>query len=102
MNFGDPSLPERFWRNVTPIPEAGCWLWIGPVDKKGYGRFWYKKKARWAHLVVKTFQLTAHHKCYINSCVNPDHLLDVSREINSHYGHHDQRLDQYESMDVPF
>lgn len=30
------SLAERFWEQVTK--SEGCWLWTGPLDRKGYGR----------------------------------------------------------------
>lgn len=30
----------------------GCWLWTGPPDKDGYGRFWLAGKTRKAHRVA--------------------------------------------------
>lgn len=103
MNYGDPSLPQRFWDKVYPCPMSGCWLWMAAVDKKGYGFVWYNGAKRWAHKVTTPdFKLTAHHKCYVPCCVNPHHMIDVSREVNSAFGHHDQRLDQYDPNEVPF
>ena len=87
MNFGDPSLPERFWDKCIPEPNSGCWLWIAGTDKKGYGFFWYNGAKRWAHRLTQDFSATAHHKCYVNCCVNPAHIVDVPRDLNSMFGH---------------
>jgi predicted glycosyl hydrolase (DUF1957 family) len=87
LTFGDVRLPERFWQKVITEPNSGCWIWLAGTDKKGYGFFWYKGKKRWAHRLVKRFRRTAHHTCFNTSCVNPDHLKDVARSVNSSYGH---------------
>ena len=102
MTFGDPSLPERFWEKVIPIPFSGCWLWLAATDPKGYGFFWFKGKKRWAHRLTKRFRRTAHHKCYVTSCVNPDHLIDVSRAKNSSYGHSPYTTQGVSLDDAPF
>lgn len=31
-------LPSNFRRNVL-VTDGGCWLWTGPLNRKGYGRF---------------------------------------------------------------
>src|SRR5678809_217182 len=98
MNFGDPSLPERFWTKVQPCPISGCWLWAAAVNKKGYGFFWYQGKKQWAHRLTQPLKLTAHHKCYVTCCVNPAHIIDVPREVNSSFGHRDQQ----DPNEVPF
>lgn len=87
MTLNDPRLPERYWEKVITEPNSGCWLWIGACDRKGYGKFWYDGKSRWAHRLTKRFRRTAHHKCWQTCCVNPDHLIDVSRAKNSYLGH---------------
>lgn len=28
---------DRFWAKSIPIPECGCIIWLGSVDKDGYG-----------------------------------------------------------------
>lgn len=76
------TVEERFWREVAPEPNSGCWLWTGPVDHFGYGRFrvgakkkrvhrlWYER----AHGKVPD-GLVLRHTCDVPSCVNPDHLI---------------------------
>lgn len=101
-------LTARFWGKVQPCERSGCWLWVAAQDRKGYGKFWFKGKSRWAHRLVKRFRRTAHHTCFTPNCVNPDHLQDVSRAKNSHFGH-DPSMKKYlswvensESEQAPF
>src|SRR3989304_5940267 len=30
---------ERFFEKTISEPHTGCWLWLGTVQKNGYGRF---------------------------------------------------------------
>lgn len=82
---------EKFLEKVYPEPNTGCWLWSGPYDKNGYGRF---------HFLNRTIQLTHRYSYYIfnkpidskshvlhicdnPACVNPDHLyLGDQRQNN--------------------
>lgn len=83
LRLYDPRLPERFWSKVMTEPNSGCWLWLGHVDNKGYGKYKHHGKAERAHRLTRRFRKTADHKCQNTSCVNPDHLQDVSRAQNS-------------------
>jgi hypothetical protein len=69
--------------NYIPVPEAGCWLWLGSALPKGYGlvkshgravamahRFFYA-----AHIGPIPTGLFVCHKCDTPRCVNPDHLF---------------------------
>lgn len=68
----------------VPVPESGCWLWIGCAMKTGwpYGQC-QVNKVRWqAHrLAYATFigeipdGMLVCHKCDVPLCVNPDHLF---------------------------
>lgn len=59
-----------------------CWLWIGPVNSKGYGKLCFREnKTDAAHRVsFKIFNgpidegLFVCHSCDAPACVNPDHL----------------------------
>lgn len=83
------SDEERFDRCYIPEPNSGCWLWIGQVDKHGYGRVTYRgvrstaQRAsfqRFKGSIPSGFQVD--HKCFNPSCVNPDHLQAVTKSQN--------------------
>ena len=75
---------ERFWARVAI--SAGCWLWTGPVDSRGYGHLAVGKKNARAHRVA--FELehgpipkggghhgtVVMHICDNKLCCNPAHL----------------------------
>lgn len=73
----------RFWANIGPEPNTGCWLWTGRCDRDGYGKINCGRAGpflahRWsyAHFVgpIQPGHLVC-HKCDVPSCVNPDHLF---------------------------
>jgi len=78
----------RFESKIMPIPQTGCWEWIGTIVN-GYGQFRLKNKGVRAHRVsycayVSEFnknQLIL-HKCDNKTCVNPDHLFLGTHEDN--------------------
>lgn len=94
--MGRPPTPERerFMAAVMPVPESGCWLWLGTLQPDGYGKFQKKKSCgRWtaaiAHRVayehfVGTIPagLEIDHLCRVKCCVNPTHLEAVTSRTN--------------------
>lgn len=71
----------RFEAKFIPVPESGCWLWLGALGRKGYGRFHYKGRNVIAHrLAYKALRgpiprgQQLDHKCRTTCCVNPWHL----------------------------
>lgn len=85
---------NRFFDRVSPEPMSGCWLWLGPINRQGYGMFSYwVKEQRNKHF--RTHRLSyemfigqipkgAHvlHKCDVPCCVNPNHLWIGNQKKN--------------------
>ncbi len=83
------STSERFWSKVDKADLDGCWRWTASIDRRGYGRFTYEGKWRFAHrvgylLTIGTVPegLELDHLCRVPSCVNPSHLEPVSHQEN--------------------
>lgn len=76
------SPQEYVETRSVPEPNSGCWLWIGSLNRAGYGTGCVKSRALLAH----RFSWTAYvgpipdgmlicHKCDTPACVNPAHLF---------------------------
>lgn len=87
---------DRFWSKYEKKDE--CWLWIGTKNKEGYGQFSLKNKGYLAHRiayfifngVISQFKVI-NHICHNPSCVNPNHLDEVtSRENAIHANNHNK------------
>jgi HNH endonuclease len=86
-----PPKPKPFEQMYMPVPEAGCWLWLGSLDK-GYGSFQsapkFNERAHRAsyklHIGPIPEGMSVCHRCDIPSCVNPSHLfLGTQTENNA-------------------
>lgn len=86
------SESELIGRSVRD-PETGCWQWQGSINDGGYGYF--RKGPRGAvqrftahraiyELVVGPIPpgMDLDHLCRLRSCVNPEHLEPVTRQVN--------------------
>jgi hypothetical protein len=74
---------ERFATKYSR--QGSCWIWQGPLDRDGYGSFYFRQKSRRAHRVA-WFAIHGdipadnfiNHTCRNRACVNPQHLQVVS------------------------
>jgi hypothetical protein len=79
---------ERF--NSFCKREGECLLWQRPLDRDGYGSFYFRKKSRRAHRFAYYSRfgnipvgLVIDHICRNRSCVEPSHLRAVTVRQNS-------------------
>ncbi|MFI7618020.1 HNH endonuclease signature motif containing protein [Nonomuraea terrae] len=84
-----PTLRERILAKVEEN-EAGCWIWQGARDSKGYGKIKVDGIQRGAHRVAYealvapiTPGLVIDHLCRVTLCVNPEHLEPVTYLVNN-------------------
>lgn len=77
------AVSGGFLHKIMPEPNSGCWLWMGVLDKDGYGHFGRGNgRPRIAHrlsyfLFVGEIPASLYvlHKCDVPCCVNPQHLF---------------------------
>lgn len=73
----------RFWENTQR--GEGCWLWMGGVDYRGYGRFCGYRANRYSfalHYYPPPRDMMVCHTCDNPQCVRPDHLVLGSAQEN--------------------
>lgn len=85
---------EKFESKFIPEPNSGCWLWTGPFNAQGYGRFTVRRNDKhyssqsapriaWrlyrGEIPIGKWVL---HRCDTPECVNPDHLFIGTRQDN--------------------
>ena len=96
------TLAEAFWRFLTPGDPSVCWLWQGPLDEDGYGRFMFQATPYQAHRVSFLLhkgeipkRMFILHQCDNPPCANPAHLrlgtpadnnLDMVQKRRHHHG----------------
>lgn len=82
------SLVERIKSRIREDPKTGCWLYVGHLDRKGYGRIGYHLSHYMVHRVMLSEKLgrgltgQANHHCDVRNCCNPDHLYEGDQKQN--------------------
>jgi hypothetical protein len=82
-----PFLPTSIEKQPGP---DGCWLWVGALDKDGYGRtntaeYGKQYVHRLAYMILVgpiPEGLTIDHLCRVRNCFRPKHLEPVSQMVN--------------------
>lgn len=72
------------------IKTSSCWEWNSPLDRDGYGTFYFRKRNRRAHRVAYYIYvgdipngLVIDHICLKPNCVRPDHLRAITQRENT-------------------
>jgi len=81
---------EWLMTRVEMVPFSGCWLWMGYVGPKGYGRVEISGRNVPSHkamLIANGKEIPAglfvDHICRVRCCVNPAHLRIVTPRQNA-------------------
>jgi hypothetical protein len=92
---GLDALQMRLLRNSVLDERTGCWVWIGKHNRKGgyptlNMRIAGKHQTFYAHRVSYAvfredirYGMSIDHMCENPSCINPDHLRQVTVTENS-------------------
>jgi hypothetical protein len=78
----------RRWTERVEV-DADCWMWVGALDPKGYGRTGrtLAHRAVYEELVGPCPDgLVSDHLCRRPACVNPDHIEFVTIRENTRRG----------------
>lgn len=114
-----PSDLSRFLSKVTKFqilddPTDGpCWIWLPPVQSKGYGRFYLgrddegKQLYRGSHVISYMHYVgpipegwIVDHLCNNKACCAPDHLEAIPNLLNLQRAHQRRpwrRVNQFET-----
>jgi hypothetical protein len=87
MHFTEQEA-HRFASKYAKVGD--CWVWQGPLDRDGYGSFYFRRKNRRAHRVAwfgaygdLPENHVVNHTCRNRACVNHQHLQKMSPTENA-------------------
>ena len=82
-------MAERFRGSYVVDAESGCWVWTRSLDSSGYGRLRVDGRLTQAHRAALLLAGVAllpgrevSQRCGERRCVNPVHLVQVTRAEN--------------------
>ncbi len=88
------DVMDRIWEMTMPLPECGCYIFMGALGGRGYGNISIPTgrspgKTCAVHKIAYEILvgpvpdgLELDHKCRVRSCWNPDHLEPVTPRVN--------------------
>lgn len=82
------SVEQRLQQRIAYEPNSGCWLWMGRMDRNGYGVMINRGRLLWAHRAAWQVWrgeipdgMRICHRCDTPACINPDHhFLGTQRD----------------------
>lgn len=93
-HYDREPIATKMDRLSMPIPEAGCYAWLGKIGAGGYAYVAYMEGSQkiWRKAATVALELVGRprpedlevdHLCRSRWCVNPDHMRYATRSENS-------------------
>lgn len=88
------GIIEKLLDRIVPVlvvaPLGECWVWVGRMNRNGYGRMYHAGAEMMSHRLcyeaavgpIPDGQLLD-HICRTRCCINPAHLEPVTHSVNT-------------------
>lgn len=80
---------QKFNSKYIPVPESGCWIWIGRLCRCDYAQVQIAGVRKMAHRAAYELfvgpipdDMDLDHVCRVRCCVNPSHLRPLTHKEN--------------------